>query len=334
MTTKQSHAPVTHKTRPFLYDKAFLLYLLETMQTARRFEEKLDEMFRGGLLHGTTHLGVGEEAVGVGVTAALDAKDYVVATHRGHIPAIGKGCGIREIMAEMLGKEAGICRGRGGSMHLTDLDAGLLGTNGIVGANAPIACGAALTIKQKGLDLVSVAFLGDGASNQGAVHEAMNLACAWNLPMIFCLSDNGYAMSTPLEKAVRETDLSKRAAGYGMPAFKCDGNDVLQVYETAKKARETAREQGPVLIVAKTYRTSGHSKSDTNGYRSAGEIERWKRRDPILRFGRLLLKNGLFTRAELDAAAAKAAAAVDDALEWAMSCSEPDVSAATDGVYA
>lgn len=334
MTITQHKTTRASENRPALNDKSFLLYLFETMMTARRFEEKLDEMFRQGLIYGTTHLGVGEEAVGVGITAALNTGDYLLATHRGHIPAIGKGCSLRSLMAEMLGKESGLCRGRGGSMHLTDLELGLIGTNGIVGAATPIACGTALTIKQKKLDLVSAVFLGDGASNQGAVHEAMNLACAWNLPMIFCVADNGYAMSTPIAKAVRETDLTKRAKGYGMPAFKCDGNDILQVYETAQKARAAARAGGPVLIVARTYRTSGHSKSDKNGYRTTNEIEKWKRRDPILRFYKFLIKDKFFTKTELDAADERATAAVVDALEWAVSLAEPDASSAIEGVYA
>lgn len=333
MTTAQHKTTRARKYEQVLDDRKFLLYLLETMMISRRFEEKLDELFRQKLIYGTTHLGIGEEAVGVGVTAALSVGDYLLATHRGHIPAIGKGCDLRGLMAEMLGKESGVCRGRGGSMHLADLNIGLIGTNGIVGAAAPIACGAALTIKRKKLDLVSVAFMGDGATNQGAVHEAMNLACAWDLPVIFCLVDNGYAMSTPLSRAVRETDLQKRAQGYGMPALKCDGNDVLKVYETAKKARALARESGPVLIVASTYRTSGHSKNDTNSYRSSEEIESWKRRDPILRYSKFLIENGFFTQEEIVGASEKAAAAVEDALEWAMACPEPDTASVFDGVY-
>lgn len=317
-----------------LKNGALLSHLLETMMIVRKFEEKVLEFFQKGELHGTAHLGIGEEATGVGTTAALGSGDYILATHRGHGQTIGKGCDVNAMMAEIFGKSEGLCGGHGGSMHMADFDKGILGANGIVGANAPLACGAALTIKKKGLDSVSVAFFGDGASNQGAVHEAMNLAAAWDLPVIFCLINNSYAMSTPLENAVRETDLVKRAAGYGIVAFECDGNDVLQVYETAKKARSFAREQGPVLLVEHTYRTSGHSKSDTNKYRTTKEIDEWRRHDPITRFCGFLLGNGLFSQSEIDAANKKTDIIIENAVSFARGLPEPETGGVLKNVYA
>lgn len=322
------------ENKSLLKDRELMAHLLETMMVVRKFEESALEFFRKGILHGTAHLGIGEEATGVGTTAALEAGDYMLATHRGHGQTIGKGCDVNAMMAELFGKTEGLCNGRGGSMHMADFDKGILGANGIVGANAPLACGAALTIKKKRLNRVSVAFFGDGASNQGAVHEAMNLAAAWDLPVIFCLVNNKYAMSTPIESAVRETDLIKRAAGYGIKAFECDGNDVLQVYETAKRARAHALTQGPVLLVEHTYRISGHSKSDVNRYRAAQEIDEWRLRDPIRRFCGFLLDNGIFLQRELDAADERTTKLIESAISFAVSLPEPEPSGVLNNIYA
>lgn len=322
------------KDKSLYKDKALMSRLLENMMTVRRFEEKVQDFFGAGMLHGTTHLGVGEEAAAIGTTAALAPDDYMLVTHRGHGQIIGKGCGINEIMAELFGKAEGVCGGLGGSMHMGDFEKGVLCSNGIVGANAPLACGAALTIKKKGLDRVCISFLGDGASNQGAVHEAMNLAAVWDLPLVFCLINNGYAMSTPLKNAVRETDLTKRAAGYGIKAFECDGNDVLQVYETARQARAYALTQGPALLVEHTYRLSGHSKGDTNCYRTNEEIDKWRKRDPITRFTGFLLESGIFTREEITAADNKTLYAVEQAAAYAMSLPEPDQADVLKNIYA
>lgn len=322
------------ENKALLQDGALLSRLLENMMLIRKFEEAVLALFEQGLLHGTAHLGIGEEAAAAGTSIALRAEDYILVTHRGHGQIIGKGCDIGGMMAEILGKESGLCHGRGGSMHMIDFSKGVLFANGIVGANAPLACGAALTIKKQGLDAVSVVFFGDGASNQGAVHEAMNLAAVWNLPVIFCLINNGYAISTPIKDAVRETDLIKRAAGYGIPALECDGNDVLQVYEASQKARKLAREQGPVLLLEHTYRTSGHSKGDANRYRSAEEIEEWRKCDPIMRFEQFLLENELFTQAAIDALDAKTTKAVLDATSYAQSLPEPEIGGVLENVYA
>jgi len=218
-------------------------------------------------------------------------------------------------------------------MHMAEPEVGALGSNGIVGAGSPIACGAGLTIKLKNIpDRVSLAFFGDGAANEGAVHEAMNLAAAWSLPVIFVLINNGYGMSTPFEKAVKETDLTKRAAAYGMRSFECDGNDVLAVYETVLAARDRCVEnREPVFIVENTYRMAGHSKSDDNFYRDAEEMALWKKRDPIERFANVLLKTG-FAADELAERSRAAEKAVENAVKFSKNAPEPDVSAVLENV--
>jgi pyruvate dehydrogenase E1 component alpha subunit len=318
-----------------LKDKAFLLEMLEKLMIIRKFEEKVFELFMGGLLHGTIHLGIGEEATGAGTAMALAPGDYVFVTHRGHCQAIGKGCDVNGMMAEIMGRQSGVCSGRGGSMHIADFDNGVLGSNGIVGANAPLACGAALTIKLKGIpDRISVAFFGDGASNQGAVHEAMNFAASRDLPVLFCLVNNKYGVSTALANAVKETDLTKRAAAYGMKSFECDGNDVLAVYETTREARRYVLENGPCLLLEHTYRTSGHSKSDRNLYRSKEEIAAWEAVNPVARFSNFLLERGLFTQDEINAADKSTTDIIDEATEYSLAAQNPSVEGVLDNVFA
>jgi pyruvate dehydrogenase E1 component alpha subunit len=318
-----------------LDDRALLREMLEKMMVARKFEEKVFELYGKGLLHGTIHLGIGEEAAGVGTAMALDPGDYILLTHRGHDPAIGKGCCVNAMMAEILGKQSGTCRGRGGSMHIADFDKGILGANGIVGANAPIACGAAMTIKLKGIkDRVCAVFFGDGASNQGAVHESMNFAAIRDLPVLFCLVDNRYGVSTHISSAMRETDLTKRAIVYGMKSFECDGNDVLAVYEMTREAREYALREGPCLLVEHTYRTSGHSKSDKNLYRSREEILRWEAVNPVVRFSNFLLEQGLFTWEDIYDIDRSSADAIETAVRLAFAAPNPPMDGAADGVFA
>ena len=318
-----------------LQDKELCKNLMLRMMVVNKFEEKAFWLFGQGFVHGTMHLGIGEEATGVGTTAALKKEDYMLATHRGHGQAIGKGVDINAMMAEILARETGTNHGKGGSMHICDFDNGILGANGIVGANGPIACGAALTIKMKKIpDRVAACFFGDGASNEGAMHESMNLASAWSLPVLFVLVNNTYGMSTPLRKVVRDTDLTKRAAAYGMKAFECDGNDVLAVYQTVSEARAYALENGPALIVEHTYRTSGHSKSDGNLYRTKEEIQYWKERSPIIRFRATLEQEGVFTAGELDALDQQAQKIIDDAVEYAKAQPQPNVADLEADVYA
>jgi pyruvate dehydrogenase E1 component alpha subunit len=316
-------------------DRELLREMLEKMTVARKFEEKVFELYCKGLLHGTIHLGIGEEAAGVGTAMALAPDDYILVTHRGHGPAIGKGCCVNAMMAEILGKQSGVCCGRGGSMHIADLDKGILDANGIVGANAPIACGAALTIKLRGIkDRVCAAFFGDGAANQGAVHESMNFAAVRGLPVLFCLVNNQYGVSMHISGAMKETDLTKRAIGYGMKSFECDGNDVLAVYETTKEAREYVLREGPCLLVEHTYRTSGHSKSDRNLYRSQEEIAQWEAVNPVARFSNFLLERGLFAREEIDGIDRYSKDAIETAVRLAFAAPDPSTAGAIDDVYA
>ena len=306
------------------------------MMTVNQFEEKIFELFGQGLIHGTMHLCIGEEATGVGTGAALKKEDYLLATHRGHGHALGKGVDLRAMMAEILGRAGGTNHGKGGSMHICDFDNGMLGANGIVGANGPIACGAALTIKMKKIpDRVCAAYLGDGASNEGAILESMNLAAVWDLPVLFILTNNTYGLSTPLERAVRNTDLKQRAKAFGFPAWECDGNDVLAVYETVKRARDyVIQEKGPVMVVEYTYRTSGHSKSDKNLYRSQEEIKYWQERNPITRFRCFLTENNIFSDEEIDRMQVEAVQAVSDAVDYALACPEPSAEYLEKDVYA
>lgn len=260
----------------------------------------------------------------------------MLATHRGHGQALGKGVDLNSMMAEILARATGTNHGKGGSMHICDFDNGILGANGIVGANGPIACGAALTIKMKKIpNRVCAAFFGDGASNEGAILESMNLAAAWDLPVMFILTNNTYGMSTPLDRVVKNKDLKQRAAAFGFKAYECDGNDVLAVYETVKEAREyVVAGNGPVLVVEHTYRTSGHSKSDGNLYRTKEEIKYWADRNPIIRFRQFLTEKGIFTNEEIDAMQAGADKAIADAIEYAKAQPQPEVADLEADVYA
>lgn len=320
----------------YKYDRKFMRDLMVKMMTVRKFEEKLQWLFAQGLIYGTMHPGIGEEATGIGTTAALLKEDYMLATHRGHGQVIGKGVDINHMMAEILARDTGTNRGKGGSMHIADVDNGILGANGIVAANAPLVCGAALTIKLKKIpNRVAVAFFGDGGSNEGAVHESMNLAAAWNLPVIFVLVNNTYGMSTPLSKVVKDTDLSKRAIPFDMKSYDIDGNDVLEVYRTVKEAREyVVAGNGPVLIVEHTYRTSGHSKSDGNLYRTKEEIAEWKAKNPVIRFTDYLISNGIFEQSDIDQMDAEATDIIDKAVEYAKNSPMPSIEGIEDSVYA
>lgn len=324
------------KDKSLLENKEFLQELMVRMMTVNKFEEQAFWLFGQGLVHGTMHLSIGEEATGVGTTAALTKEDYMLATHRGHGQALGKGVDLNSMMAEILARATGTNHGKGGSMHICDFDNGILGANGIVGANGPIACGAALTIKMKKIpNRVCAAFFGDGASNEGAILESMNLAAAWDLPVMFILTNNTYGMSTPLDRVVKNKDLKQRAAAFGFKAYECDGNDVLAVYETVKEAREyVVAGNGPVLVVEHTYRTSGHSKSDGNLYRTKEEIKYWADRNPIIRFRQFLTENSIFTDEEIDAMQASADKAIADAIEYAKAQPQPVVADLEADVYA
>lgn len=300
----------------------------------RAFEEKVAYFFSRGMIHGTTHLYIGEEATAVGVMAALAEDDWITSTHRGHGHTIAKGIDLNRMMAELLGRETGYCRGKGGSMHIADLSRGNLGANGIVGGGIPIAVGAALTAKLQQLDRVVVSFFGDGALNEGSFHEAVNLASVWNLPIIFVCEDNQYGMSMSRRRSMNIEDLAVRASSYGIPGVSVDGNDVLAVYETAVKAHKHVQNHGPYLIVCETYRYMGHSKSDANKYRTKEEIAEWREKDPIGRFRTFLVKHDYFSEQDLDQIEAAARGQIEEAVEFAQSSPEPSLDIIAEDVYA
>ena len=316
------------------HPKKFLADMLVKMHQIRAFEEKVAYFFSRGMIHGTTHLYVGEEATAVGVMAALSEDDWITSTHRGHGHTIAKGIDLNRMMAELLGRETGYCRGKGGSMHIADLSRGNLGANGIVGGGIPIAVGAALTVKLKKLKRVVVSFFGDGALNEGSFHEAVNLASVWQLPVIFVCEDNQYGMSMSRRNSINLDDLSVRASAYGIPGVSVDGNDILAVHKTAEKARSHVRKKGPYLIVCETYRYLGHSKSDANKYRTKEEIAEWREKDPIRRFESYLTQNSRLSPDELEETAASARRAVEEAVEFAQNSPEPALDTIAEDVYA
>jgi len=311
--------------------KKFLLQMCQI----RAFEEKVDEFFQRALIHGTTHLYIGEEATAVGACALLEPGDLLASTHRGHGHCIASGADLKLMMAELLGKRTGYCKGKGGSMHIADVDQGNLGANGVVGGGIPVAVGAALTLKMRKTDRVVLCFFGDGAANTGAFHEAVNLASVWTLPIVFICENNQYGMSYSVRKAVRARTISARAAGYGIPGAVCDGNDVFAVADRVDKAVRRGRKGlGPTLIEAETYRWKGHSKSDANRYRTQEEIESWKARCPIGRFARHIVAEGACTAEEVEAVRRRAQADIDEAVKFALESPEPAAEELLTDVYA
>ncbi|MCR4406807.1 MAG: pyruvate dehydrogenase (acetyl-transferring) E1 component subunit alpha [Anaerolineae bacterium] len=309
--------------------------LLRQMYTIRAFEEKAEQLYAMGKVHGTMHLSIGMEASAVGSIAALRPDDLILSTHRGHGHCIAKGADLRLMMAEFMGKEAGYCRGRGGSMHIADVKGGNLGANGVVGGGIPIAVGVGLSLKMQKRDQIILCFFGDGAANLGPFHEALNMAAIWKLPVVFVCENNQYAMSLSVKKAFPIERISDRAAAYGMPGVTVDGNDVMAVYEAVSQAVKRARAgEGPTLIENVTYRWRGHSKSDANRYRTREEIEAWKQKCPIKRFRARLIEEGILTEEEADRIAQEAYAAVDAAVAFAEASPEPALETIEEGVYA
>jgi TPP-dependent pyruvate/acetoin dehydrogenase alpha subunit len=310
-------------------------HALRTMWTIRRFEEAVDDLFARGLMHGTMHLSIGQEASATGSCLPLRADDAITSTHRGHGHCIAKGADLTRMMAELLAKETGYCRGRGGSMHIADVATGNLGANGIVAGGIPIAAGAALAYQLRGEDRVVACFFGDGAANEGAFHEAVNLAAIWKLPVVFICENNKYGMSFSTEKSFAIEHISERAAGYGIPGVTVDGNDVVAVHDTVSEAVDRARRgEGPTLVENVTYRWKGHSKSDKNLYRTKEEIADWRERDPILRFEDRVRAEGLLTDDDVEAART---AALDDmraAVRAANAAPDADPSDLLDAVFA
>ena len=290
------------------------------MVRIRLFEEAAGRLAEANKLPGFLHLYVGEEAVASGVCGALNDDDHITSTHRGHGHLVAKGGDFNRMMAELMGKSAGYCKGKGGSMHISDTSLGMLGANGIVGAGSPIAVGAAFANKYRGRGQVAVAFFGDGSTNIGAFHEAANMACALHLPIVFACENNEYGEFTPRDKTMAITDVVDRAAGYGMPGVIVDGMDVIAVHEAAVEAVERARQGGgPSMIEAKTYRFYNHHGVQNLGlkYRSDDEVAAWKARDPIFTFEDRMIENGDATRANFDDIWAELRADIDTAIQFA-----------------
>lgn len=266
------------------------------MYRTRRFEEEVFEFYKRGLMPGLAHLYLGEEAIAAGACATLRDDDYIGSTHRGHGHLVARGADLNRMMAEILGKETGYSKGKGGSMHIMAMDKGILGANGIVGGEIPIATGAAYSAKYRGTDQVTLAFFGDSASNEGTFHESINMAAAWDLPCVYIIENNLFGISVDIRRVTKEHQLSKRAVGYGIPGVTIDGNDVFTVYDTVKEAVERARRgEGPTLIECLTYRWQGHHVGDPGEYRDPQELADWKAREPIGQ----LEKRGLLTDAEI-----------------------------------
>ena len=295
------------------------------MKTIREFEERIHVEFETGDIPGFVHLYAGEEAVATGVCAHLNDNDRIASTHRGHGHCIAKGCDIHGMMAEIYGKKDGLCRGKGGSMHIADLSKGMMGANGIVGGGSPLACGAALAAKTRGDKGVSVVFVGDGGSNQGTTLESMNLASVWKLPVLFVVENNGYAEATSSTYSVAGADVFERAKGFDMPGVKVNGHDFCAVYDAAEEAVDRARAgEGPTLIECKVNRYFGHFEGDAQTYRAPDEVKNIREtRDCIVNFGRSLTESSLITREELDKIDEEVKALIDDAVTKAKDAAEP-----------
>ena len=309
--------------------------LYQKMLEIRLFEEKVYELYGQNLVPGTIHLYAGQEAVAAGVCENLRKDDYIVSTHRGHGHCIAKSASLERTMAEILGKKAGYCKGKGGSMHIADFTVGMLGATAVVGGGIPIATGAGLSIQLRGTDQVVACFFGDGASNQGTFHEGINMAAAWKLPVLFVCENNLYAMGTRQTQVMLVEDIADRAAAYGIPGVSVDGNDVLAVYEAAQTAVSRARGGGgPTLMECKTYRHKGHSRWDPATYRSKDEVEQWLANDPLGRLRGQLMELDGSSQEDITQIEEKVAQLVDAAVKFAMQSDYPAPEEALDDVYA
>jgi TPP-dependent pyruvate/acetoin dehydrogenase alpha subunit len=320
-------------------NKDLLTLMMRRMMTIRRFEETVMGLVQGAELVGMAHCYIGEEAVAVGACAALRDDDYITGNHRSHGHPIAKGGDVRKAMAELLGKSTGYCKGKGGSMHLADFSIGILGESGIVGSALPVAVGAALGSKMQGNDRVVVSFFGDGASNQGACHEAMNLASIWNLPVIFLCENNQYAVTTHFTDTVAVENISDRAQAYNMPGVLVDGQDIMAMYEVTKEAVQRGRSGlGPTLIEARTYRYQEHSEALNRilreEYRSEEELQEWKQRDPIDLFKALLIEQNIYSEEEINELQDNVAETVNDALKFARESPYPNEEDLLEDMYA
>ncbi|WP_158737266.1 thiamine pyrophosphate-dependent dehydrogenase E1 component subunit alpha [Alteribacillus sp. YIM 98480] len=309
---------------------------LYQMILIRSFEEKVEQLFQQGKIHGTMHLCIGQEATAVGVCSLLDNQDKIISTHRGHGHCIAKGTKVDRMMAELLGKETGYCKGKGGSMHIADLDKGNLGANGIVAGGLPIAVGAALTSHMKNLGYVVCCFFGDGATNEGAFHEALNLASIWNLPVIFFCENNKYAMSGSTDDMINIQKIADRSKSYGIPGITIDGNNINEVADAIDTAIKHAKNnKGPTLIEAETYRWRGHSRSDARKYRDREEEKEWRdNRDPIALFIEQLKENNILTDGELEDIKKRVIEEIEEAVKFAEDSVEPSINSLKEDIYA
>jgi len=314
--------------------KEKLIWMFRTMTRIRRFEEHVAREFADGNIPGSVHLYIGEEAVATGAIAHLKKEDYIMSTHRGHGHLIAKGGETDKMMAELFAKKTGYCQGKGGSMHIADLDIGMLGAAGIVGSGIPIATGAGLSAKLRGTDQVTICFFGDGASNIGRFHEGINLASVWSLPVVFICENNLWAVSVPTTTSLKVANVADRAAGYGIPGVVVDGMDVMAVYEAAGEAVTRARSgKGPTLIEAKTYRYRGHFEGDSGSYRPKEEIEHWMQRDPINNYRAKLIEMKVLTEKQAEDIDKEALAEMDEALKFAQESPFPKPEEALENVY-
>lgn len=320
------------------YSKEQLIGFYETMYRMRRFEEEVFEFYKKGMMPGLAHLYMGEEAVATGVCAALKDDDYIGSTHRGHGHLVARGADMNKMMAEILGKETGYSKGKGGSMHIMALDKGILGANGIVGGEIPIATGAAYSAVYRGTDQVAVSFFGDGASNEGTFHESINMASAWRLPVIYVLENNLYGISVDTRDVTNVENLADRAHGYGIPGVVVDGMDVAAVYEAAKEAVARARRgEGPTLIECKTYRWQGHHVGDPATYRSRrnpDEKASWQERCPVDCMRRDMIKDRLLSEEEIINMENKIEEKILEAVKFAQDSPYPNISESFTDIYA
>ncbi|MCQ5129878.1 thiamine pyrophosphate-dependent dehydrogenase E1 component subunit alpha [Butyricicoccus faecihominis] len=300
------------------------------MYKIRRFEQEVFEFYKTGRMAGLAHLYIGEEAVAAGACAAIDFRDFIGSTHRGHGHLIARGADMSRMMAEILGKKTGYCKGKGGSMHIMAMDLGILGANGIVGGGIPIATGAGYSCKYRGTDQVVLCFFGDGASNEGTFHESVNMAAAWDLPVIYIIENNLYGITVDSRRVTKEHDLAKRAIGYDIPGYTIDGNDVAAVYETVRKAVQDARGgKGPSIVECKTYRHHGHNGSDPGTYRPPEELAAWKARDPL----DLFKQKGYLDEAEMQAIQTEVDQEIQVACKFADESPYPDASELMDDIF-
>jgi len=312
-----------------------LIDMYRTMIMIRQFEEMADHLYAMGKVHGTMHLSAGQEAIAVGTGTVMQPEDYLLNHHRGHGQFIASGADVNKMMAEFLGKETGYCHGRGGSMHIADVEANNLGANGIVGGGMELVAGGGLAIPMKKKDRILLGTFGDGAANEGIFHESLNMSAIWDLPVVYLCENNHYGMSAEVGKVSSKVPFRDRAKAHGIPGYFIDGNDVLAVHEMMKHAIDHARSgKGPVFVEAETYRYFGHSKSDRNLYRSKEEINSWKAKDPINRFEKLLLEAKIISEKSVEQISIETAQVIEKAVEFAENSPEPDVSKVTEWVYA